>query len=134
MVDGGMRSIAGSDCEDSMANQEKASQTQHLGTLLADPRRARELRICRIVGGLWALTFWGLAALTFTTGHFFGYTKQSHELSLTGLPALAMGVFQAALGGVMLAFFARSSRAALVWMLSCFGLGAAAVLTAILLR
>lgn len=111
-----------------------ASKPKALGTLITDPKRASELKLVRIIGSLWAATFFGLATLTLYTGHFSGQTKQGRPISSDGDAAIAMGIFQIAVGAVMLSFFAKSGSGAMKWLFFCLALGAAAIFAAIKLR
>jgi hypothetical protein len=68
-----------------------------------------------------SLTLVGLGVVTILTGHYSGSTSKlgGAEISLVGPPATAMGFSTVLFGLFPLAFWFRTKRPAIVWVVAC---------------
>lgn len=85
--------------------------------------------LARVLATLIALVFTGLGVMAIVTGHYDGRSSRwGSEVALDGEPALLMGLALAAMGLFPLGIWFRTRRQALIWVLLCFAVSAAAFL------
>ena len=90
-------------------------------------RRSKELLVPRLLVSLISLTVVGLGIMALLTQHYYGRTSKlgGAEVSLDGVPAVAMGLGLAFFGLLPLAVWFPSKRPALAWAVACISAAAA---------
>lgn len=94
-----------------------------------EPSPASNRLLARVLATLIALVFTGLGVMAVVTGHYDGRSSRwGSEVALDGGPALFMGLALVAMGLFPLGIWFRTRRQALIWVLLCFAVAAAAFL------
>jgi cation transport ATPase len=83
--------------------------------------RSKELLIPRIMASLLCLIIVVIGAMAVMTAHYYLRNgRLGMEITLEGLPAVAMGASTIFLGLLPLALWFRTKRTRVVWLILCF--------------